>query len=46
MPTIIITGISRGIGLATAQHFLEHGWNVVGTSTTGHSPLTHLCISA
>lgn len=31
MKTIIITGASRGIGLATAQKFLSEGWRVVGT---------------
>lgn len=31
MKTIIITGASRGIGLATAKKFLSEGWRVVGT---------------
>lgn len=35
MKTIIITGASRGIGLATAQIFLSEGWRVIGTSTSG-----------
>lgn len=29
--TVIITGGSSGIGLATARHFLQHGWNVAIT---------------
>jgi NAD(P)-dependent dehydrogenase (short-subunit alcohol dehydrogenase family) len=33
--TVIITGASRGIGLATAEQFLKQGWRVIGTSTTG-----------
>ena len=35
MRTVIITGASRGIGMATAKKFLSEGWFVVGTSTTG-----------
>jgi NAD(P)-dependent dehydrogenase (short-subunit alcohol dehydrogenase family) len=35
MPKVIITGISRGIGKATAQRFLKKGWEVFGTSTSG-----------
>ncbi|WP_404710304.1 SDR family oxidoreductase [Sphingomonas sp. MMS24-J13] len=31
MPTILITGCSSGFGLATAELFLERGWNVVAT---------------
>ena len=29
--TILITGVSSGIGAATAGHFLERGWRVIGT---------------
>lgn len=29
--TVFITGASSGIGRATAQHFHQHGWNVVAT---------------
>ena len=35
MKTVVITGASRGIGKATAEKFLDEGWKVVGTSTTG-----------
>lgn len=41
MKTILITGISRGIGLATAKLFLDKGWSVLGTSTSGKTPLAH-----
>ena len=41
MKTVIITGISRGIGKATAQKFLNENWNVIGLSTTGIFPNKH-----
>ncbi|HHF7365701.1 TPA: SDR family NAD(P)-dependent oxidoreductase [Legionella bozemanae] len=41
MNTLVITGISRGIGLETAKTFLTHGWLVIGTSTNGYTPLKH-----
>jgi NAD(P)-dependent dehydrogenase (short-subunit alcohol dehydrogenase family) len=31
MKTAVITGTSRGVGLATAKKFLAEGWRVVGT---------------
>ncbi|HAS41060.1 MAG TPA: SDR family oxidoreductase [Microscillaceae bacterium] len=40
MKNIIVTGVSRGIGLAVAQTFLAKGYKVFGTSTSGNSPLT------
>jgi NAD(P)-dependent dehydrogenase (short-subunit alcohol dehydrogenase family) len=33
--TILITGTSQGIGHALTKLFLIHGYNVIGTSTTG-----------
>lgn len=41
MKTVLITGASRGIGRATAEKFLDEGWEVIGTSTTGDFPWTH-----
>lgn len=35
MKTILITGGSRGIGKATVNKFLNMGWSVITTSTTG-----------
>jgi NAD(P)-dependent dehydrogenase (short-subunit alcohol dehydrogenase family) len=34
MKTMLITGCSSGYGRATAIHFLEQGWNVVGAMRT------------
>ncbi|WP_010139266.1 SDR family NAD(P)-dependent oxidoreductase [Oceanicola sp. S124] len=31
MSKVLITGCSTGFGLATAQHFLDQGWDVVAT---------------
>ncbi|KKT01000.1 MAG: Oxidoreductase, short chain dehydrogenase/reductase [Candidatus Nomurabacteria bacterium GW2011_GWF2_43_8] len=39
MKTVLITGISRGIGKALAQKFLSEGCFVIGTSTSGSSNL-------
>lgn len=33
-PTLVITGASKGIGLATAKHFAEQGYQVVNLSRT------------
>jgi NAD(P)-dependent dehydrogenase (short-subunit alcohol dehydrogenase family) len=41
MKPVVITGASRGIGKATAQKFLDEGWAVIGTSTSGGSTLVH-----
>lgn len=34
-PTILLVAASRGLGLAMAEEFLKHGWNVVGTVREG-----------
>ena len=31
MPTILITGCSRGIGLELARHYAAEGWRVIAT---------------
>ena len=31
MNTIVVTGVSRGLGRITAEKFVEEGWNVIGT---------------
>jgi len=33
-PTILITGVSRRLGLAFANHFLDKSWHVIGTYRT------------
>lgn len=41
MKTIIITGASRGIGLATAKKFITEGWRVIGTYLNTPIALAH-----
>ena len=41
MKTVLITGASRGIGLETCKMFLENGYSVIGTSTTGNIDIDH-----
>lgn len=41
LKTLVITGISRGIGLEIARIFLDKDWTVIGTSTSGYSPIKH-----
>jgi len=41
MKTVLITGISRGIGRALTQSFLDNGDFVIGTSTDGLVDLKH-----
>lgn len=46
MKTIVITGASRGIGLATATRFLKEGWRVIGTYNKTPIPIKNAdCIS-
>ena len=39
MKTVVITGTSRGIGLATARKFLAEGWRVIGTHVDAPGPV-------
>ncbi len=39
MKTVLITGVSRGIGKALAEKFLKEGFSVIGTSTDGNSDI-------
>jgi NAD(P)-dependent dehydrogenase (short-subunit alcohol dehydrogenase family) len=41
MKNVLITGISRGIGKATAQKFLNEGYYVIGTSVSNDVDFTH-----
>jgi len=39
MPTILIVGASRGIGLALARRYAEGGWRVHATTRSGEIPV-------
>lgn len=41
MKTVLITGASKGIGLATTKKFLDEGWAVVSTYLNTPVPLQH-----
>lgn len=46
MKTVVITGASRGIGLATAKKFLDEGWRVIGTYLNTQIPVEHKNLTA
>uniref|UniRef100_H3HE83 Short-chain dehydrogenase/reductase SDR n=1 Tax=Phytophthora ramorum TaxID=164328 RepID=H3HE83_PHYRM len=35
--TVLITGSTRGIGLAFAEHYIKAGWDVIGTARANSS---------
>src|SRR3990167_4865618 len=39
MKTVVITGVSRGIGLATARKFIDEEWQVIGTYLNNSIPI-------
>lgn len=41
MNTVVITGVSRGIGKALAHKFLNEGYSVIGTSVNGEVDFSH-----
>lgn len=45
MKIVLITGISRGIGRALAEKYLNEGWKVIGTATSGDLDLEHKNLS-
>jgi len=36
MPTVLIIGVSRGLGLGLAREYLARGWDVIGTVRNSH----------
>jgi NAD(P)-dependent dehydrogenase (short-subunit alcohol dehydrogenase family) len=44
MPTVLITGANRGIGLEFARQYLQDGWDVIATARQGSPELDALNI--
>lgn len=42
MPTVLITGANRGLGLALTKHYLEAGWDVHAVARSDSEELTAL----
>ena len=42
MPTIVITGANRGIGLQFARQFSQDGWDVIATARQSSAELDAL----
>lgn len=44
MKTVIISGVSRGIGFKTAEHFKNQGWRVISLSRTKNGQAINCCV--
>ena len=38
MPTVLITGANRGLGLEFARQYAADGWRVIATPRSTHAP--------
>jgi NAD(P)-dependent dehydrogenase (short-subunit alcohol dehydrogenase family) len=45
MPTILITGARRGLGLELARQYAEEGWKVIGTMRNAKPPAIELDVT-
>ena len=43
MPTVLITGANRGIGLALARHYSQYNYNVIGVCRQTNEALDACC---